>query len=78
MIKKIYKKLDNLLNVKPLIRFISNFAQLLPLSIVKKNILLNKKEIAEGKLHLSSYPYKGVLNLTDVCNFRCKFCEIHY
>lgn len=78
MKKGIYKKIDTFLNNRWLGRFLGSFTQMLPISELKKNILINKKEIAEDKICLSSYPYKGVLNLTDVCNLRCKFCEIHY
>ncbi len=76
--KKNYRKIDTLLNNRWLAKFGSGISPILPLSPLKKNILLNKKEIARDRIRLSSYPYKGVLNLTDVCNFRCKFCEIHY
>lgn len=78
MTKKIFRKLDTLLSNKWIGGLINNFISIFPLSEIKKNILFNKKEFSEGKIYLSSYPYKGVLNLTDVCNFRCKFCEIHY
>lgn len=77
MIREIYRKLDSIVDGR-LSKFVGNLAPILPLSKVKKNILLNKKEIDKGKIILSSYPYNGVLNLTDACNLRCKFCEIHY
>ena len=76
MIRKIYKKADKLLENKFLAKVFGAFSFLFP--GLKKNILLNKKEIAQGKIELKSLPYKGNLSLTDVCNYRCKFCEIHY
>lgn len=77
MIRGIYNKLDGILDNR-LSKIVGDLAPILPLSTVKKNILLNKKEISRGTIILSSYPYNGVLNLTDACNLRCKFCEIHY
>ena len=77
MIREIYKKFDGLVDGR-LSKFVGNLAPILPINRVKKNILLNKKEIDKGTIILSSYPYNGVLNLTDICNLRCKFCEIHY
>lgn len=76
--KRIYEKLNSILGNRWLSRFMGNLIPILPIGKIERNILLNKKEISEDKKYLSSYPYTGVLNLTDMCNLRCKFCEIHY
>ncbi len=49
-----------------------------PLGRSKKNLLLNMVESARGEVIVKSRPYRGVLNLTNSCNLRCSFCEIHY
>lgn len=77
--KRLFRILDEkVLNRHLFAKFIAPCLALMPLDEIKKNILLNKTEAAKGKLELRSHPYKGVLNLTDMCNLRCAFCEIHY
>lgn len=43
-----------------------------------KNVILNLVEQQEKKKFLKSLPYKVSLNVSNLCNLRCKFCEIHY
>ncbi len=76
--KRVYGKLNSILGNRWLSRFMGNLTPILPIGKIERNILLNKKEISEDKKYLSSYPCNGVLNLTDACNLRCRFCEIHY
>lgn len=77
--KKVIRILDeHILNTHIFTKFIAPCLVAMPFGTIKKNILLNKTEIAKGELVLRSYPYKGALNLTDMCNLRCSFCEIHY
>jgi len=78
MNKRIFEKLKSILENRWFSRLVGNLTPILPISKIRRNILLNKIEISKGKEYLSSYPYKGVLNLTDACNLRCRFCEIHY
>lgn len=42
------------------------------------NLLIYENEVKNGKNFLRSYPSKLNLNVTNICNYRCKFCEIHY
>lgn len=77
--KRLIRLLDEkVLNTPLFAKFVAPCLALMPLDEIKKNILLNKREATKGKLVLRSHPYKGVLNLTDMCNLRCAFCEIHY
>lgn len=69
---------ENVLNTDFFGRFVAPLGAHLPFDRVKKNILLNSAESAKKKTILQSYPYKGILNVTDVCNLRCAFCEIHH
>lgn len=78
-IKRILGGLEkHVLNTNLFGGFVAPLAAHLPLDKVKKNILLSSAESAKKKAILQSHPYKGVLNLTDTCNLRCAFCEIHY
>lgn len=77
--KRLIKIIDeNIVNAGVFTKFIAPVLVLAPFDKIKKNILLNKLEASRGELILRSYPYKGILNITDVCNLRCTFCEIHY
>jgi MoaA/NifB/PqqE/SkfB family radical SAM enzyme len=42
------------------------------------NKVLCNAEYFSGKKRLASRPYAAYLNTTNVCNLRCRFCEIHY
>lgn len=42
------------------------------------NFALNNIEYKQKKLILKSFPSFCDLNTTNVCNLKCKFCEIHY
>jgi len=42
------------------------------------NNFLNIYEFSKKKEHLKSFPNQLSLNITNLCNYRCKFCEIHY
>lgn len=55
-----------------------SLVNVLPLNKKYSNVLLNLIEQEKGKEELKSYPYKASLNVTNLCNLRCKFCEIHY
>ena len=63
--EKVYELADKLLNI-------------IPVDEIKiRNSLLNEKEIAEGKIILSSKPRKLQLVLTNKCNLRCVMCNFH-
>lgn len=40
------------------------------------NLVLNEREITEGKSFLKSYPSRATIRLTNTCNFRCIMCEM--
>jgi len=42
------------------------------------NFLVNNFERRRKKEVLRSFPYFATMNTTNLCNLRCKFCEIHY
>ncbi len=42
------------------------------------NFLINNFERRRKKEVLRSFPYFATMNTTNLCNLRCKFCEIHY
>ncbi len=42
------------------------------------NNFLNKYEIVKNNDYVYSIPKSTFLNITNNCNYRCKFCEIHY
>ncbi|MFX0135451.1 MAG: radical SAM protein, partial [Candidatus Hodarchaeota archaeon] len=42
------------------------------------NYFLNSYEFSAKKNYLHSYPTAISLNTTNLCNYRCSFCEIHY
>ena len=77
--KAILRSLEkNILNAKSFGKIIAPLAAHIPLDHIKRNILLNSAEVARKKTVLQSLPYKGILNITDMCNLRCAFCEIHH
>ena len=77
--KAILKSFEkNILNAESFGKIIAPLATHLPIDRINKNILLNSAEISKKKTTLKSYPYKGILNITDMCNLRCAFCEIHH
>jgi molybdenum cofactor biosynthesis enzyme MoaA len=45
---------------------------------ILSNVFLNIYEFTKKKEELKSYPYELSLNTTNLCNYMCKFCEIHY
>jgi len=68
IIKKIIKvNLFNLILIK-----------ILFFSSKKSNYFRLNYELNKRKLTLKSYPTFIFLNTTNLCNYRCKFCEIHY
>ncbi|MFX1384252.1 MAG: radical SAM protein, partial [Promethearchaeota archaeon] len=42
------------------------------------NLILSNYEFNKQRLKLKSYPSEIYLNTTNLCNYRCSFCEIHY
>ncbi len=44
---------------------------------IKNFAMCNIDYILKNKV-VKSYPYSANLNTTNICNLRCKFCEIHY
>lgn len=42
------------------------------------NFIANNFEYRQNQCVLKSLPTSASLNVTNVCNYRCKFCEIHY
>ena len=56
---------------------------LLKIGVVKprgrfSNLVTNNLEISLKKIKAASFPVSATLNVTNLCNYRCKFCEIHY
>lgn len=43
-----------------------------------RNFVSNKIDRVTNKKVMKSFPYSASLNVTNVCNLRCRFCEIHY
>ena len=43
-----------------------------------RNLIMNKIDCANKNKVVKSFPYSAALNTTNLCNLRCKFCEIHY
>jgi MoaA/NifB/PqqE/SkfB family radical SAM enzyme len=41
-----------------------------------KNLLLNEREITEGRTILKSFPTRATIRLTNRCNIRCVMCEM--
>ena len=79
LIKKyISKYLSNIKN-RHILKIIGIVAKFMPfLGTKEKNYLTNLNEIMNKKTILKSYPINANLNVTNLCNLRCKFCEIHY
>lgn len=44
---------------------------------IKNFVMCNIDYLLKNKV-VRSYPYSANLNTTNICNLRCKFCEIHY
>lgn len=42
------------------------------------NVVLNQADISEGRAIARSLPVSAAMNVTNLCNYRCKFCEIHF
>lgn len=42
------------------------------------NFAINKIDRISNKKVVRSLPYSAALNVTNMCNLRCRFCEIHY
>ena len=42
------------------------------------NFLVNKIDSKLGNETAHSFPYIASMNITNICNLRCRFCEIHY
>jgi len=73
------------MNLKNIVRKIMKFnlfnhilSKLLFFSSKKSNYFRLYYEINKRKFTLKSYPTILFLNTTNLCNYRCKFCEIHY
>jgi len=43
-----------------------------------RNYVFNNIECISKRKVVKSFPYSATLNTTNICNLRCKFCEIHY
>lgn len=43
-----------------------------------KNFMCNNIDSLLKNKVVKSFPYSASLNTTNICNLRCKFCEIHY
>lgn len=43
-----------------------------------RNFVVNKIDRITNKKVVKSFPYSASLNVTNMCNLRCRFCEIHY
>ncbi len=59
---------------------ISKIKTLLRLRSYRKvsNFLINNLERSQKREVLKSFPCFATMNITNLCNKRCKFCEIHY
>ncbi|MFX1259629.1 MAG: radical SAM protein [Promethearchaeota archaeon] len=72
-------KLEDLIRRKSILKFLAKF--LSKFFFLKKkisNFFLNIYEFSTRKNYLYSYPSAISLNTTNLCNYRCSFCEIHY
>lgn len=70
---------NKLLNKLLKLKFFSNLIRYFPVKSKKRiNSVLNLVEIRERKKVLISYPKNVSINISNLCNLRCKFCEIHY
>ena len=74
LIKKyISKYLSNIKN-RHILKIIGIVAKFMPfLGTKEKNYLTNLNEIMNKKTILKSYPINANLNVTNLCNLRCKF-----
>ena len=43
-----------------------------------RNFILNNIERTRKSKMVKSFPYSATLNTTNMCNLRCRFCELHY
>jgi len=43
-----------------------------------KNLIMNSIDRINKQRIVRSFPTSAALNVTNLCNLRCKFCEIHY
>lgn len=73
-LKTITPHIDRLLNSPKVLSTVS----LIPFNSKLKNLILNKQEAIQHLPICKSYPYTATLNLTNLCNLRCSFCEISY
>lgn len=70
------KKIDKLIKKSALLNKI--LSKSLFFNLKYSNYFLNNYEYIMKKDYLHSYPTIISLNSTNVCNYRCLFCEIHY
>ncbi len=69
---KIYKRYDKFKIIDLIL------SKLFFFNLKYSNFFINNFESNKKKDHLRSYPFNVFLNTTNLCNYRCKFCEIHY
>ena len=43
-----------------------------------KNFIMSNIDCINKRRVVKSFPTSAALNITNLCNLRCKFCEIHY
>ena len=78
-ILKIKKVIENFSKIIISLNFLNCiFSKILIFYPKYSNFFLNEYDFKKKNNYLYSYPIKTNLNTTNICNYRCKFCEIHY
>ncbi len=70
------KKIDNIIKKSSLLNKI--LSKVFFFNIKYSNYFQNNYEYIKKKDYLHSYPTLMNLNTTNLCNYKCLFCEIHY
>ena len=78
--KKIYQWLEFVAHSATLQRIVGFLADKKIISKRNKyfNYILNSNDYFFKRRVAMSGPMSATLNVTNICNYRCKFCEIHY
>lgn len=76
--KRGFKLFNRLIKLKIFRYFFSSISFLPIINEKSRNVILTSIEEQERRRVLKSFPYRVSLNVSNLCNLRCKFCEIHY
>lgn len=72
-----YKELDELFNVRKIVRILDSFQEYIK-DLKLKNIIVNELEILNEQTVLKSKPRVAIISITSRCNIKCKMCKIPY